>query len=211
MSIDTFSIELNKLSQSDGSAVVNLGLTCVLAAVYGPADCRGKKENAEKAVVEVTFKPKVGQSVCEDKAIENVIQKTFETAIVTLLHPRTSINIIVQEVQNDGCLLSSSVNAACLALLDAAVSMQFMVAAVDCAIDDDGNVIINPNKKAENSPAHVTVIFENTQLNIVACISKGQVNDNLLDKCIMLCKDEVQKLFHMYRKTMESKIRKFIH
>lgn len=38
-----------------------LGETSVLAAVYGPHSVQGRRENAEKAIVEVIFKPKTGQ------------------------------------------------------------------------------------------------------------------------------------------------------
>lgn len=209
---DAVNIQFSKLTQADGSALFNKGLTSVVAAVYGPADCRSKRESPDKMVIDVTYRCKAGMSRCEDKTVEDLIRKTFEATLVTLLHPRTCTSIILQEIQDDGCLLSASVNAACLALLDAALPMQYVVAAVDCAIDSDGQIILNPSKKAEKSgKGRVTVVVDNVRGDLVACVSEGQVSDDLLTSCIALCKEEAQKLFTTFRQAVETKVKQVVH
>lgn len=42
------------------------------------------------------------------------------------LHPRTSIQVVLQVLQDDGALLSASLNATCAALLDAGIPMATM-------------------------------------------------------------------------------------
>jgi len=52
--------ELSQLQRADGSAKWAQENTCVLAAVYGPRLAPPRKEDAERAVVEVVFKPRSG-------------------------------------------------------------------------------------------------------------------------------------------------------
>ena len=48
------------LHRADGSARWTQGGTSVLAAVYGPQSTLARKEDPEKAIVEVTFSPRSG-------------------------------------------------------------------------------------------------------------------------------------------------------
>lgn len=52
--------ELGALDRADGSARWSQDHTTVLAAVYGPRAVAQRKEDAERAVVEVVFKPRNG-------------------------------------------------------------------------------------------------------------------------------------------------------
>ena len=121
---------LGEITRGDGSVILCQGDTTVACAVYGPGEVRVTKELIDQAVVEVVFKPRMGMPGVADKAREGMIQSTCTAAILTLLHPRTSISINLQEMQDDGCLVSSCINASCLALIDASVSMKFLLAAV---------------------------------------------------------------------------------
>lgn len=52
--------ERGLLQRADGSARWSQDKTSVLAAVYGPRSTFGRKEDSERAVVEVIFKPHAG-------------------------------------------------------------------------------------------------------------------------------------------------------
>lgn len=56
----TLLCERGLLQRADGSARWSQDKTSVLAAVYGPCSTFGRKEDSEKAVVEVFFKPHAG-------------------------------------------------------------------------------------------------------------------------------------------------------
>ena len=121
---------LGEISRGDGSVILCQGDTTVACAVYGPGEVRVNKELIDQSVVEVVYKPRMGLPGVVDKSREGMIQSTCTAAILTLLHPRTSISINLQEMQDDGCLVSSCINAACLALVDASISLKFLLAAV---------------------------------------------------------------------------------
>jgi hypothetical protein len=117
---------LNCLSKSDGSAELSISRyfveffyfflffiklkrnkkdeTCQMCAVYGPGEVKIMKELVDRASVSITYKSRIypGSGNNREKVIEYTICSICDGAILTHLHPRTAINIIVQEIQNDG-------------------------------------------------------------------------------------------------------------
>merc|ERR1711862_617409 len=130
--------EQSLLSRPDGSAAFHQGDTAVIASIYGPAEVLIRKELVDRATVEVSYCNKVGLPSVTNRAIEAQLREIFQFVIVTALHPRTCIRIVVQEVCDSGSLTAASINATCLALLDAAVPLRHTVAAVlACVTNED--------------------------------------------------------------------------
>lgn len=100
--------------------------------------------------------------------MEYTLRSILDGVIITSLHPRTAINIIFQEVQNDSNVkldffinklcklnnfpkyLSCALNCACLALLDANIPLKYTFASVSCAIlENENRIVYFPNLKQE--------------------------------------------------------------
>lgn len=196
--------ELGQLTRCDGDACLIQGETCVATAVYGPTEVRMNKEILDKATVEVVYKSKVGLPGCAEKMFERIIRNTCETTILTTAHPRSGINIIIQEMQNSGSYLACCINSACLALLDAGVSLKFLVAAVTCLINKEGDIILDPNSKQEkDGKALLTFVFDNKDFNIVTVNTKGSYSSRQFKDCTSLCKTSSKQIFEFYKKSME--------
>ncbi|XP_017305272.1 exosome complex component RRP46 [Diaphorina citri] len=142
--------QLNILSRSDGSVIFSQGQTVVVASMYGPVEAKIQKTIIDKASVEVIFRPKSGLSFVQDRLKESVIKSTCESALLTMLHPRTSVILTIQELQDQGSLLSCCINAACLALINSGISMRYILAAVSCIINDKNEVILDANQIQSN-------------------------------------------------------------
>jgi exosome complex component RRP46 len=99
----------------DGSAV--------LAAVHGPAAAGPRKENPERAAVEVVFKPRSGLPGSQEHEWEEILRQAVEGVLLASLHPRTLVTVVVQVLSADGALLSCAANAACAALADAGIPL----------------------------------------------------------------------------------------
>ena len=81
---------------------------------------------------------------------EKFLRGILETVILTTLHPRTLITIIVQEIVNDGSLLAAAVNASMLAVLDAGLPVKSTAAAVQCSLTRlGGDFILDPSTQEE--------------------------------------------------------------
>ena len=203
------SSEVGILSQPDGSANLYHGDTSILAAVYGPTQVRINKEKIDKATVEVLYKAKVGLPSCNDKFQQDFIRNTCETAIITSLHPRTAINIIIQEMHNSGSLLACSINAAFLALLDACVPLQFTVVAVCCAIDTEGEITLDPKLNQEKTASAImTFAFDSKDKNLIMSNTSGIYTKEKYQICLALCREASAQIFCSYREAITKKISK---
>lgn len=61
-----------------------------------------QKLRIDKATVEAYYRPKAGQPSVGDRLYESIIGNICETALVTALYPRTSVVIVIQEMQSAG-------------------------------------------------------------------------------------------------------------
>ncbi|XP_028343137.1 exosome complex component RRP41 isoform X2 [Physeter macrocephalus] len=95
-------------AQADGSAYIEQGNTKALAVVYGPHEIRGSRARAlpDRALVNCQYssatfstgerkrRPHGDRKSCE---MGLQLRQTFEAAVLTQLHPRSQIDIYVQE------------------------------------------------------------------------------------------------------------------
>ncbi|XP_050393972.1 exosome complex component RRP46 [Patella vulgata] len=203
--------ELGHLSRSDGSATLTQGDTTVITSMYGPGDVRISKEIIDKATVEVTYKPKVGLPKCSDKLKERLIRNTCETVILSGLHPRTGIDIILQEMQNSGSFLSCCINSACLALLDASIPLKYLIAAVTCCISDRGEITLDPDLKQEKkSVAILTFVFDSKDFNVITVSTSGSFSNEQFQSCLMACREASKHVIAFYRESMLKKLSKSV-
>lgn len=113
---------LNTLSRPDGSALYSqgkcqflnnhnkflhsvlhfLGKTTIVAGVYGPTECKNTKILIDKAHIEMHYRPKSGLPTVGDRLHEAILKNICETSLLSVLYPRTSIVIVVQEMQSGG-------------------------------------------------------------------------------------------------------------
>ncbi|KAF6254104.1 ribosomal protein S5 domain 2-type protein [Scenedesmus sp. NREL 46B-D3] len=143
------------LSRADGSAKWAQEGSAVLAAVHGPHQAGQRREDAEKAVVEVLFKPRNGMAGPAEREAEEMLRQLLEQVLLTAHHPRTLILVVVQVLQADGSLLAVAINAVCAALADAGLPMRSMFAGVCCAFGADGTLVIDPDAAEEQAAASV--------------------------------------------------------
>ena len=199
--------EVGLLSKPDGSATLSTGDTCVLAAVYGPVEVKMSRELVDRASVDVVYKCKVGQSGCAEKFQERLVCNTCETVILTSLHPRTSINVILQEMQDSGSLLASSINAAYLAMLDACIPLKCLVAAVSCIVTDKGELLLDPTKKQESSaPIHMTFAFDSKDYKVLTASTAGAYSNEQFQQCMLVCREASKRIFTFYRNSVARKV-----
>ncbi|TYJ02289.1 hypothetical protein E1A91_A13G217400v1 [Gossypium mustelinum] len=158
----------NILHRAHGSASWSQGDTKVLAAVYGPKAGTKKNENPEKACIEVIWKPKTGQIGKPEKEYEMILKRTLESICILTVNPNTTTSIIVQVVNDDGALLPSAINAACMALVDAGIPMKHLAVAICCCVAKSGYVILDPTKLEEQKmKAFAYLVFPNSVRSVL--------------------------------------------
>lgn len=211
LSLRVLTCEMGHLTRPDGSATVYQGDSCVMVAVYGPGEVRMNKEQLDRATVDIVYKPKSGLPGCVDKAQEKVIRNTCESILLSSLHPRSSISVTIQEVQDSGSFLATCINSCCLALLDASVSMKCTLAAVNCCINSEGEIILDPTKQEEeSSKSTMTFVFDSKDRNILTVVAQGKYTHEQFQKCLMVCKEASESIFTFYRDSVKKKLSRTI-
>ncbi|GLU01447.1 hypothetical protein SLE2022_187540 [Rubroshorea leprosula] len=158
----------NILNRAHGSASWSQGDTKVLAAVYGPKAGTKKNENPEKACIEVIWKPKTGQIGKLEREYEMVLKRTLQSICILTINPNTTTSVIIQVVNDDGALLPCAINAACAALVDAAIPMKHLAVAICCCLTESGYVILDPTKLEEQTmKSFAYLVFPNSILSVL--------------------------------------------
>lgn len=183
-------ITFNNLTKADGSALIEQNNTIIQASVFGPVDVAQSKINYEEAVVDILYKPKVSipstsPAFDQVREVENLLRCIFKEIILTRLHPRTCISILVQEISNDGSSsVSCAINAVCCALIDAGVPLRSPVAGVQVELD--------------GCKCKFDFVFDKG-LEMVSILTRGCVSEDDLKKAIDKGKEQAERDFDCIR------------
>ncbi|GJP49023.1 hypothetical protein CLOM_g8284 [Closterium sp. NIES-68] len=164
------------LCRADGSARWSLGDTCVVAGVYGP---RGMGVAGGGLAGGGRQRGRGRRTPCghpcrssgrrgmgwQERYCEAVVRQTVDAVLLSSLLPRTRIQLQLQVVHDDGSLLPCALNAAFAALLDAGLPLSCLPAAVQLALDAQGQLLLDPTKEEQQtSSATLCTVFASRPL-----------------------------------------------
>lgn len=213
--IRALACERGLLSRADGSARWTQDTTVVLAAVYGPRSVPGYKEEAEKCSVEVVFKPRSDMPGVAERELEHAVRKTLEAVIITSLHPRCGISVILQVVNDDGSLLACSINAACAALVDAGIAMTGLVASISMARMADGTLLLDPLlSEQEEAEGLITFAFAESKplpdkpapadpTPVITSITTGSISAEDYFQCVDMGRSACERVGAFFQLSLE--------
>lgn len=115
-----------------------------MCSVSGPVEVQIRDEKLDEATVEVVVRPAKGIPSTKEKLMESMLRTAFEPVILGGMMPRTLVQIVVQVVKDDGCVLAAAINAITIALLDAGIPMKHMAASITVMIDQDNELVLDP-------------------------------------------------------------------
>jgi exosome complex component RRP46 len=147
--------ERGLLQRADGSARFSQQRTTVLVAVFGPCEIKKRREELDRATLEVVVRPPAGPPGPREREMEAQLHGLFAPLIVRSLHPRSAISIVAQVVEDDGGALACAINCAAIALADAGVAMRCIPTAVALALGADGaaSALLDPCRAEEAAAA----------------------------------------------------------
>ncbi|XP_052867844.1 exosome complex component RRP46 [Anopheles cruzii] len=197
--------DTNILSRSDCSAALSQGSTQVMVSANGPAEIKLRNAESENSHLEVQYRSNAGLEDIQNRLVESLIKRSFVRAVATTAFPRTAVYVIVQEMTDKGGLLACSINATCLALITGGIELNFVVAAVHCILDQDGNVILDPEgKQLKLTRSSFTFVFDSIAKNTVTSYVHGSFTLDEYERVLAVCKSAVDKIFDFYRKVSQN-------
>ena len=82
--------------------------------------------------------------------------------------------------------------------------MQFLVAAVNCAIDEEGQVILDPDHKTtQKARANLTFAFDSIAKDTISVSTTGLFSVDEYKNAFNLCRSASEKVFEFYKDIVE--------
>jgi len=155
----------NNSETAGGSALVEMGLTCALATVRGPIACtRRSDELPTQAIVDVSIKVAPFAPSSGDRRVSNpnsdrrliemshYIKRALEATILLQLFPKSSIQVQIVILADDGGRLCTAINAASAALIDSGLPIKDILCACSAGISiSTDTTLIDLNRQEESS------------------------------------------------------------
>jgi len=200
----------------NGSALMQMGNTQVLASVYGPKEAQGGQGGAPglgQCVVRCSIS-RLAASGGErlrrpvdvrSKASQRVVAGALQAAIKTSKYPGSQIDVCLQVVQADGGITACCINAACLALVHAGIEMtDYVTACTACAVPTATNTstqtcaLLDASAAEGSGGCEVTVAYLPSKQRLVALTSLHTLHrsqyDQVLDMAVEGCKEVYETL-----------------
>lgn len=225
----TFELKTGILDRVDGSAELTIGNTKLIVSVTGPIEAKIKQELPTLASLEIIIRPSIGVSSTREKFIEDKLRSILQDVIIRYKYPRQLIQVVVQFLITDssnqqligksghnfdytGNELNAAINGSYFALIDANIEMYSSFASALVSIDEDQEVIKNPNltKLIEGKSSHLVCfnIKDGKSSKIMFLESYGDFKQEQLIKILDITSQECEFLHNKYqRKFINDKIK----
>lgn len=207
-------METGLLNRADGSALVELGNTRVLAAVFGPKELHPQHlQKPKKAVMQVRYN--LAPFAVEDrkrpgpsrrgKEIGLVARRALEPIVELEKFPKTGIEVYIEVLEANASTRVTGITAASLALADAGIPMKGMVSS--CAVGklEDTMVLDVAGEEDSYGKADIPVAMINGDEEITLLQMDGDISQEDLKKGLELAEKGCKKLYKLQRKSLKEK------
>ncbi|MEM5797942.1 MAG: exosome complex exonuclease Rrp41 [Candidatus Aenigmatarchaeota archaeon] len=204
-------IDAGVIEQAKGSALVRMGKTTAIAAVYGPRSMFPKhlrlpnKATLETVYAMVPFstleRVKPGPS---RRSIElcKVIRQTFENVIFLDEFPKAEIDIYIDILQADAGTRTAAINAASVALADAGVPMKDLVAAVAVGKIEDTYILDITSKEEEITACDLPVAVLPRKGEVTLLQMDGDVTPEDVKRLLRLALKGCQEIYEKQKEAL---------
>ncbi|EZQ03875.1 exosome complex exonuclease Rrp41 [Candidatus Acidianus copahuensis] len=211
-------MEIGVLKNADGSSIIEVGNTKIIAAVYGPKEIHPRHLALPgRATIRVRYhmmpfstdERKSPSPSRREIEISKVIREALESSILVEQFPRSSIDVFMEVIQADAGTRLASLMAASLAVVDAGIPVKDIIAAVAVG-KADGVIVLDLNEPEDmwgEADLPVAMMPSINQVNLI------QMNGNLtpeeFKQAIDLASRGIQTIYNMEKETLKSKYIEF--
>jgi ribosomal RNA-processing protein RRP41/SKI6 (EC 3.1.13.-) len=207
-------IELGVLKNADGSAIFEMGNTKVIAAVYGPKEMHPRHMALpDRTVLRVRYhmtpfstdERKNPAPSRREIELSKVIREALESAILTELFPRATIDVFMEVLQADAGTRLVSLMAASMALADAGIPMRDLIAGV--AVGKADGVLVLDLNEAEDmwGEADMPIAMMPSLNKVVLFQLNGTMTPEELRQALELAKKGIAMIYQLEKKAIKEK------
>ena len=199
--------KLGASSSGDGSCYLEQGLNKVLCVVTGPCEPTSRAASTDYGndkgivVVQLSNAPFSG---IERKArrpgarrmleIETMVRRSLEGVLLLELYARSQVSVAIHVLESDGSVVCTAINAACLALMDAGLSMSDMLVACSCGLVKQ-KLCLDLNGPEQNSGgAYLPVAVKASSKEIIYLQLDSRMSSDQLEEALAEALDGCDRL-----------------
>lgn len=205
-------IEVGPLKSPDGSALVEVGNTRIIAAVKGPKELHPRHlQRANRAVLQAKYRmapfsvddrmsPKPSR---RSREISLVTKRALEPVVKLEKFPKLAINVFVEVLEADASTRVTGITAASLALADAGIPMKGLVQA--CAVGklEDTMVLDVAGEEDAYGKADIPVATINGDIDQITLLQMdGDITPEDVKEGLKLAEKGNKKLFEKQKQAL---------
>ena len=177
-------IKAGILEKAQGSALVKMGRTHAIAAVYGPRELHPKfLQKADKAVLRCKYN--MAPFSTEERVrpghsrrsieISKVIGEALEAAVYLNEFPKSVIDVYIEIIQADAGTRTAAINAAAVALADAGIPMKDLISSVSAGKIGNEYVLDLAGKEEDETHCDLPVGYSSREKKITLLQMDGDL------------------------------------
>jgi len=207
-------MEVGILKNANGSAIVEMGKTKVLTAVYGPREMHPRHlALPDRTVMRVRYhmtpfstddrkNPSLSRREIE---ISKVIREALEAAVLAETFPRTTIDVFSEVLQADAGTRLVALMSASLAVADAGIPMRDLIAGVAVG-KADGTLVLDLNEEEDMwGEADMPIAMMPSLSQVTLLQLNGNFTPEEFRAAIQLASKGIEELYKLQKETLTSK------
>ena len=207
-------IKAGILEKAQGSALVKMGRTHAIAAVYGPRELYPKfLQKPDKALLRCRYN--MAPFSTEDRVkpghsrrsieISKVVGEALEAAVYLNEFPKSVIDVYVEIIQADAGTRTAALNAAAVALADAGIPMKDLVASVSAGKIGNEYVLDLAGKEEDETHCDLPVAYSPRDKKVTLLQMDGDLPKQDVLKVIELAIKGCEQIYEEQKKALKER------
>lgn len=207
-------IKAGIIPNANGSAMVKMGKTIAVAAVYGPRSLYPKfVQISDRAILRCNYtmvpfsteeRARPGPSR-RSKEISKVTKNALESVICLEDFPKAVIDVFIDIIQANSGTRCAGINAASVALADAGIPMKSLVAAVAGGKIGNKLILDLEGKEEEESVCDLPVAYVPRTKKITLLQMDGDLPAKDIKNIVNLCIKGCEEIYKEQKKALEKR------
>ncbi len=207
-------MKVGVLKQADGSAMVSIGKTIAVAAVYGPRELNPRhRRESDRAILQCNYtmapfstnervRPGPSRRSVE---ISKVTREALEPALFLTDFPRTTVDLYIVILQANAGTRTAGINAASLALADAGIQMRDLVTSIATGKIGKEYVLDLAGKEEETTECDLPIAYMPREKKFTLLQMDGNIPKGDMENIIKLAVKGCEELYIHQKKALLEK------